>query len=338
MDRVEERFGGKPPGQGMRKVNVVILVPLTGLDRMLVGTGCRDKTHDPAGIKARGDKIIGQALQQLRIRWRIAGADVIYRVDDSDPEEIAPQAIDEAAGKVRVLWRCDPIGNQGAPGALLRRRPFMLVGELRWSLHSIGVLHIAIFLVEDDLLAAPCGGEARVREVLGTRSVLSAYLREERRELPVIPLGPPLEGMVVALIAAEADAEKELGRVLHHRLGRTKNLVIGCRRILDRRPLGIQQGGHELVIGNVARYRTSNPGLQGPGPLASKPFLVDLEKVRPLVGPEINELRAADQAADQLVALRLRLPPIEKVGTDRLYIRDGAGEVEVDPAYELRIG
>ena len=95
----------------------------------------------------------------------------------------------------------------------------MLVGKPGSGLHPIGILHLSIFLVIDELLCAAGGGEARIGKILGSWSIFPADLGEEGRELPVIFLGPPLKGMVMAFVAAEADTEKELGRVFHNRVG-----------------------------------------------------------------------------------------------------------------------
>ena len=305
---------------------------------MLVGARGRDQAHEPAGIKTRRNKVRRQPVKQLRVRRRVAGPDVVNRINNPDTEEITPHPVNKAAGKIRVLLGGDPVGNQGAARPIFRARALMLVGEPGSSLHAIGILHLSIFFVIDDLLGATGGGEACVGKILGSRSVFPADLGKEGGELPVVFLGPPLKGMVMAFVAAEANTEKELGRVFHDRIGRPQDLVIGGRRILDGRSLGVQQGRDKLVIGHVAGHRTAHPGLQRLRPLPSEPLLVDLQEVGPLVGPEINELGAADKAADKLVAFRLWSPAIEKIGADRLHIRNGAGEIKINPAHELGVG
>ena len=93
MDRIEECFRRQPPGKRMRKVNVVILVPLAALYGVLVSARGHDKVHELASIKTRSDEVPGETLKQRRIRRRVAGPNIIYRIDNADPEEIAPQAM-----------------------------------------------------------------------------------------------------------------------------------------------------------------------------------------------------------------------------------------------------
>ena len=60
-------------------------------------------------IEAALHELVGEVLQELGIAGRVACADVVDGVDDPSTEEVAPVSIDDAASKVRILFRRQPL-------------------------------------------------------------------------------------------------------------------------------------------------------------------------------------------------------------------------------------
>jgi hypothetical protein len=143
-------------------------------------------------------------------------------------------------------------------------------------------------------------------------------LREEGSELPVLRSRPALERVVVALVAAEAHAEEQLRRVLHHDVGLAQDLVVRGRGMLVRRAGGGEDLGDEAVVGNVARDLLADPVAEALRALASQELRVHLQEIRPLVRPVLDELGAADQAIDRFFALDARIAAIEQEGAHLL--------------------
>ena len=94
----------------MRVIYFVILIPFFGADRELICARLADKLHQVAGIEAAVDELVGEIFEQRRIFRRVAGADVIERLDDADASEIAPKTIGVAGGEEPIVRRGDPGG------------------------------------------------------------------------------------------------------------------------------------------------------------------------------------------------------------------------------------
>ena len=45
-------------------------------------------------------ELFGKPLQQLGMRGRIGGAEIVHRVHDAAPEEVAPNSVDRSFGEV----------------------------------------------------------------------------------------------------------------------------------------------------------------------------------------------------------------------------------------------
>ena len=90
VDGVVQHFRRQPAGQGVRVVHVVVLVPLVRDDRVLVGPRFADQLDHVPRVEAALDELLRQAVEQLRIARRVAGADVVDRLDDADAEQVAP--------------------------------------------------------------------------------------------------------------------------------------------------------------------------------------------------------------------------------------------------------
>ena len=62
------------------------------------------------------DEIVGQGLEQFRVGWRIAGANIVDRFDQPDTEQVTPQAIDIATSKVGIVGIRHPGRQLFSPG------------------------------------------------------------------------------------------------------------------------------------------------------------------------------------------------------------------------------
>ena len=92
VDRVVEHFGRQPPGHGVRIVDVVVLVPAIGLDGKLIGPRAADQPQHVPHVEMMVDELAGQVIEQLRVGGRVAGADVVQRLDDARRPAGSPKA------------------------------------------------------------------------------------------------------------------------------------------------------------------------------------------------------------------------------------------------------
>ena len=119
VDGVVEDLGRQPPGGRVRVVDLVVLVPLVRRDRELIRPRLADQPDDVPGVEAALDELVGQVVEQLGVGRRVAGADVVERLDDPDAEEVAPEPVDVAPGEVRVVLRGQPGGQLLPPRGVL---------------------------------------------------------------------------------------------------------------------------------------------------------------------------------------------------------------------------
>ena len=63
-----------------------------------------------ASIEAVLDEVLRQRIEQGRVDRRVCVADVVHRLDDPAVEEVAPEAIHEAAGEEAIVGRRQPLG------------------------------------------------------------------------------------------------------------------------------------------------------------------------------------------------------------------------------------
>ena len=103
----------------------------------------------------------------------------------------------------------------------------------------------------------------------------------------------------MAFVAIEAHGQEELGRVLHRQAGLAQDLVVGGRRVLQRRPGSGQDGVDELIVRHVACHRLPNPIAERQGPFLAQVHTIDLQQVSPFVRPILDVFRAAHQCVDQ---------------------------------------
>ena len=92
----------------MRKIDLIILVPLVRLDGQLVSSGLADQTDYVLHIKTTGYKLTFKIIQQLWITGRITGSDIVNRLNDAYSKQITPNTVHITAGKVLVVLRSHP--------------------------------------------------------------------------------------------------------------------------------------------------------------------------------------------------------------------------------------
>src|SRR5439155_21011611 len=132
-----------------------------------------------------------------------------------------PDPVDQALGEERIGRTGQP--RRQARPAVARRR-----GRLEYRAAQCLRRHGPTGAGLPDV-----AGARRVDHFLiGQVALLPADLREEGGEAVIIILGPPLEGMVMALRALDAYAQEELGRGLDRGLRVAADPVIIGSRIL----------------------------------------------------------------------------------------------------------
>ena len=152
---------------------------------------------------------------------------------------------------------------------------------------------LAAAAVEDDDLA----------RVLG---LLAADLGEEGGEAVVVVHRPAVERMVVALGALDAHAHEDLGGVLGELQRVGLDLVVVGGGVLERAAVGAEQLLDDLVHRHVVGELVLEPVVvEQRGLVAELWFAVraDLQQLGPLHHPHLDELLAAEQLVDQLLAL-----------------------------------
>ena len=149
-------------------------------------------------------KSCGQGVEQGRVDGRVGAADVVDRIDDAAMEEVAPDAIDQAAGEERVVRRRQPARIGFAAIDVDGQRRLAASQEPRRL----------------RLARAWVGGRARPSRLsctsllLGTldkrTSGLRAHLVEEAGQAVVVGLRPVLQRMRMAAGTEHAHAAENL--------------------------------------------------------------------------------------------------------------------------------
>jgi hypothetical protein len=71
-----------------------------------------DGALEVADVEAALDELLGEPREELGVGGRIAGADVVERIDEADAEKVAPHAVDVAEGEVAVVGGGHPGGQR----------------------------------------------------------------------------------------------------------------------------------------------------------------------------------------------------------------------------------
>ena len=262
---------------------------------------------------------------------RIRIAKVIDGFDDPAAKQMEPNSIDNRAGEIRVLRRCQPGGQFSAPvaigchrGPAERSRPDRLP-RARID-HLAGSLEVNNLRMGRDVL----------RRRLETRIEPRLDPREKRCHAGIIVGRPVFKGMVMALGTLKPHAAKKLA----DRLGLSGRVAADPVEI-DRRVDGARTAGGQEFARHPIERRVR--GKIGPQPLvqAGRALLLHrlaarAENVGPLERPEIGKTGRIEQPFDQPFAL-IRRRIAEKSASDGRR-RHGAGDIQRRTAQKLGIG
>ena len=309
-DGVQHLLGTEPARTGVGEVEGVVLVPAVGNDAQLVGLRPADVPHEMAQIVAALHKFHRQRIEERRVAGRIAGADVVHRIDDAASEEIAPKPVHCGLRKVGIVGRGQPFGEGGA--AILtggNGRRFAIRNLRRDGLIGLGMPDFAtVEILVNDVLRHLLGGVGFVRPdqgVASERAPLEGYLREIGAERVILVLGPALERMIVALVAVETNTQEGLRDILGHFARITECAEIIAGRVFEGASLGEDEVAHQLIVGTIGRELFLNPAAENPHALSAEVLRIALEQVGEFVGPEPGEGGGTDQFIDQSFALLL---------------------------------
>src|SRR5262245_25835994 len=134
--------------------------------------------------------------------------------------------------------------------------------------------------------------------------LLIAHLAEERCEAVVVVHRPAVEGMIVALRALDARAEKRLSNILCQKLRRGFGLVITRCRIGECPAARWNRFGHNLVNRSAGANLLAQPLIIESQTLRAHAIIgADLEELSPPHHPQIEKFFAFHECVDELVTL-----------------------------------
>ena len=168
--------------------------------------------------------------------------------------------------------------------------------------------------------------------------VPNAHLGKERAQLEILFVRPLLKGMVVAVRADKTDAQEELRRGLHLRVGLVGDQeVVGGRIVVVAAPRR-EQLVDELVVRLVLGHGLAYPVAEAPHAFLAQKLAIALEQVAPFQRPVVHVLRPLHQLPDQTGALF----PLGRLVLEEgfHFVRGGrhADEVKGHASEELRVG
>ena len=142
------------------------------------------------------DQVGSQRRHERLVAGWIADAEVVDRLDQADSEVVGPHPVDDRSGEVGVVWRGEPGGEgSAAVGGGLEWQGRRVERGRGLRLAGARLEELARILDKQRPLAVTA---ARVAP-----PALGADAREEVGEGVVLVVGPFLEGVVVALRAAD---------------------------------------------------------------------------------------------------------------------------------------
>ena len=160
-------------------------------------------------IEAAFHKVIGESVEQFRVRGRVRQSSIVDGLDQASSGEISPRAVRDVACKPLVLRIRQPVGEENSPVAF--RSCFRRGLQQCVSLHDFAAPRVL-----------------RRRLICGEQKLVSADglkrdLCEERLHSEVVALSPTIKRVVVALSTLDADTEQNLRErrrdiawLLHH--------------------------------------------------------------------------------------------------------------------------
>ncbi len=120
---VVERLGAEGLDAGVAEQLRIALVawprPASSLIRLAVAEAAGEVLQVEAGVA----ELIGEELEEFRVRRRVVVAEIINGVDETAAEEVRPHPVDKGGGEIGVLRRRKPGGEGGAErGAIAQGR------------------------------------------------------------------------------------------------------------------------------------------------------------------------------------------------------------------------
>ena len=94
----------------MGEIHLIVFVPCVRGNGKLVDAGLADGADQVPRVEPMRHKIIGQPCQKLRVGGRIAGSDIIQRLDKPHPHQVTPDAVDITFGEIFVVRAGHPGG------------------------------------------------------------------------------------------------------------------------------------------------------------------------------------------------------------------------------------
>ena len=324
-DRIGENLRHQSARVGTGEPAPVVDIPGQGRARAAVGLRGEDQTHQALEVVAVLDQVGSQRRHERLVAGWIADTEVVDRLDEADGEVVGPHPVDDRAGEVGVVGRGEPGGESLAAvggGLEWQGRCVERGGGLR--LASARLKELAGILDKQRPLAVTT---ARVAP-----PALGADAREEVGKGVVLVVGPFLEGVVVALRAADREAQESLAGVLSHRL---RVLVDGeeiCGAVVEARAARRDDVAGESVPGDIRGHPVADPAVVGVDGLGPELRAGDEENVAPFIAPVIDELGARKEQLDEPLVLPRR--GIGEKGPDLLGGREPADRVEEGAADE----
>ena len=108
-DAVQHHFGGDAADVSVGEVPFVAGVGFVPLRRPLVSLRVANVPHQAFEVVVVFHQLVAELFEQLGVAGRVADADVVHRLDDSLAEEVGPDAVGDAGGKVRVFRAGEPL-------------------------------------------------------------------------------------------------------------------------------------------------------------------------------------------------------------------------------------
>ena len=233
----------------------VALVQLGRFGSELIDVRLADRADEILEVEAVVEEVLGQCIEQFRVRGRVGDPQIVLGVDDAATEEVLEVPVHQSLGEERILRSGHPVDE---------RLPRVLIGrDLQRHPAQPHRLHVQarsrIARRGDVPLQRDHVRHVRLGVVL---AALEGDLRVERLEPVVVLLAPALERVVVALGTGQPHPQEQLGRVLHL-LGRGTHLAEpGDGRMRLGFAGGGQHAADELVVRHVLAEGLANPRME----------------------------------------------------------------------------
>ena len=306
-DGVDKLFGGDAAKFGTAEHVFLIVGRSPPDDRHLVSARRHDGAQQVLQILTMGQKVAGQPVEQLRVpRFAVH---VVHVLHDPAAQQAGPIAIHQRAGRAPVAR----IGEHARGRGPAVGQRFGCGRHVQFGVEETG------------------GGELARRIVAAHQFQLRAFGEIGGQPVGVLQL-PMADEAVVAGVAFEVDAQEHLRAVLrrlHH--GSLAGVDVAAPVHPQQESVGrtglarAQQGGHELVVGEVAFERGGEPIRDALAATVVAVAAIVAQQVVPEADPVAGVVAVVgQQVVDQLFALAT------VAALDELFQRFGRGQQSPD--------